>query len=113
VTSIEYTLAGMDLSAGPRVPGDELGSETLTSILAHEIGHTSLARTALDLPVLEVTKTEVIPKPFEVIYKTLPYEELRASALFENPFRAWKSLPIRRSYFTENDVLNYNPNVGR
>ena len=113
VTEIEYTLAGMDLTAGPRVPGDELESETLTSILAHEIGHTSLARTALDLPVLELVKTEVIPEPFQVIYKKLPYEELRATALFENPFRAWKGLPIRRSYVTENDVLHYNPNVGR
>jgi nucleoid-associated protein YgaU len=112
-TQIFYSLGRMRVDSQNKLAGDAVESLTLAGVISHEIGHTALARVALDLPALKRTagSTVVEEDGFStVVFFTLPDEELRASALFENSYRQWKGLELRRSYFTENDVLNYDWN---
>ena len=100
----------MSTGEGSRVPGDELDTDTLASTLAHEFGHTALARNALDLPFIMPPQQYVETVGGEttiVVPLANPPEELRTSQIFENAYRSWSGLPLRRSYFHENDVLQY------
>ncbi len=111
VTLINYTLAGQDLTAR-RVAGDQVETDTLDVIISHEIGHSALGRAATDMPwvpaVITYFKEPATPEDLpEIVYQKLYNDELRASAFFENSYRQWKGLPLRRSYAIENDVRDY------
>ena len=80
-------------SAGRLVPGDGMDSATLDTLLVHEIGHTLLGSAAIGQLPIPVTSL-----------RTQFQEEERVINHFENPYRAYRGLPMRCSYFTEGDM---------
>jgi hypothetical protein len=89
--------------------GDQHQTSSLTTTVAHEIGHTPLGRKALNLPTLPSSSPIKDENgDFVMIMGPTPsrvQEELRATRLFENPARKALGLPPRTSYYEENDVL--------
>jgi hypothetical protein len=81
-------------------PGVELGTMTLPVVIAHEMGHTALARDAFDLGAITAASTNSVGAQLQA-------EELRTTVLFENTYRAWKGLPLRKTYFQTNDVERF------
>lgn len=73
------------LAAGQEwiIPGDGTGSATLGSLLAHEVGHV--------IGVNAPTTTRA--------------NEAWTVRNFENPYRSHMGMPLRRSYFEEDDVF--------
>jgi len=91
---IHYTRNISAWKAAPytKRPGDEIQSATLGSLIAHEFGHTRSGLAAIGIR--------------QNTFK-LSVDEPRASALFENSYRAKYNMPIKRTYRKENDVLNF------
>ena len=111
-SNISYNAAGIAAYANgkapgdPYVPGDQHQTASLTTALAHEIGHTRLGRAALNLPA--IPSPPPVWKNHEFVITTGPtvQEEFRATRLFENPARKALGLPQRTSYYEENDLLH-------
>ncbi|WP_444933717.1 hypothetical protein [Microbulbifer sp. JTAC008] len=89
---IEYTQNIKGYLAAMReytVPGDNFGTSTMGSLIAHEIGHTQVALRAFNLS----------PRYDD-------QEEIRATRMFENIYRKNYKMPLRKSYFEEGDVIS-------
>ena len=80
-------------SAGRLLPGDGMSTATLDTLLVHELGHTMLGSAAIGQTPIPVTS---LRSQFQ--------EEARAVRYFENPYRAYRGLPARCSYFTQGDM---------
>lgn len=89
--------------------GANLDTATLGTLLAHEIGHTPLGRTAFNLPAID-PMMHSISSEGELITvfsrQKIEAEEIRATRLFENVFRKFIGIALRRSYYRANDVMN-------
>jgi hypothetical protein len=111
------------IADSPRIPGDELDSLTYGSAFIHEIGHTPAGRAAFGLQEIEIQYIRTISEPdpsnlppgatgtllptvtFTLDQNAAFQEEYRAVMILENPYRFEKGLPLRWSYFNENDIL--------
>lgn len=79
---------------------DGFDTADFSTVFAHGVGHTRMGREALGLPQIRPGAADGPltvslggpPTPEEI------EEELRATALFENPYRRSKGFPLRRSY---------------
>ncbi|OUR95365.1 hypothetical protein A9Q84_16140 [Halobacteriovorax marinus] len=93
----------------PDLPkGANLHNIELDVLLAHEFGHTGVGRIALGLSVIDpYVSTSVSTGNVVTTFsrKKIRQEELRAARLFENAYRTFRNIPLRRSYYVENDVL--------
>lgn len=89
--------------------GANLSNIGLDVLLAHEFGHTGLGRLTLNLASIDpFIRSEVRNGNLTTIFsrEKIRQEEIRAARLFENSYRTFINVPIRRSYYIENDVLN-------
>ncbi|TBR39410.1 MULTISPECIES: RHS repeat domain-containing protein [Dyella] len=72
-------------------PGDGADSTSLDILLMHEFGHSDAGHRAFGFEEFEGDKLNI-------------REEMRAVKSFENPYRKFKGVPIRCTYFVENDL---------
>ena len=89
--------------------GANLNVATLGTLLAHEIGHTPLGRAAFDLPAIDPMMHSTSNEGELVTVfnrQKIEAEEIRATRLFENVFREYIGIPLRRSYYRTNDVIS-------
>jgi hypothetical protein len=90
------------------VPGDGAASATMGGLLLHEIGHSPQGAAALgQVPIplhyveSQINGTVILGTPLRDFFS----EEYRAIRYYENPYRLERGLPLRRSYFEENDIM--------
>ncbi len=81
--------------------GDGLDSAGMDVLIMHEIGHTPAGSAAYGMKPLKVTQTW---EGNTFTTRGARAEEFRTVRDFENPYRADQGLPLRRSYFKENDI---------
>jgi len=87
--------------------GANLEVATVGVLIAHEFGHTKGGRRAFNLPEID---SRLPPKfengrwIFSFDKAKLDADEIRATRMFENPYRKYRGLPLRESYFQPGDV---------
>lgn len=99
--AIHYTLdvrgwKNKNLSNKDEIPGEEISSATLSTLLIHEMGHTSIGLETIGKKKFEINE-------FQDYLKS----EFIAIHFFENNFRSYQNLPLRRSYFKKDDIFNF------
>lgn len=88
--------------------GSNLEKIGLDVLLAHEFGHTELGRRTLNIPAIDpFVRSEARSGSVTTVFSRakIRKEELRAARLFENAYRSYLDIPLRRSYYVEDDVL--------
>lgn len=95
------------LKSPDHLKGDGLESATQASLLIHEFGHTSIGARALNQTPIQGQFISIGTgdnTSYAPDMRTLKREEYRATIFYENPYRKYMGMPLRRSYFNENDV---------
>jgi len=82
------------LDSRPEIIGEEISSSSLGSLIFHEFGHTNLARKAVGHDVTSV-----------IDWQSRKQSEINAVKYFENIYRKYYQMPLRKSYFETNDIL--------
>lgn len=75
--------------------GEEISSATLGSILTHELGHTEIGLNAIGRKSL-----------FIISFADVVRSERMAVQYFENEYRKYRKLPLRKTYFNIGDMID-------